>query len=91
MSDVIQEMVDRFLSWPLPQTVCVDHCATDRTYPARRYGTNLLTADEARQMIEYLLADGDGELSSDDQARIDAAWGKHKAAAPSPDSEGATA
>jgi hypothetical protein len=50
-------LVDRFLSWPLPQSVCSDLCVTDRSYKFPRSGTNLLTADEARQMIEYLLGD----------------------------------
>jgi hypothetical protein len=50
----IEALVDRFLSWPLPKTVCSDLCVTDSAYPHSRVGTNLLTADEARQMIEYL-------------------------------------
>lgn len=55
----IAAAVERFLTWKLPDSVCADVCATDRDY-ARRYpglrsGTNLLTADEARQMIEHLL------------------------------------
>lgn len=51
--DIVDKMVDRFLSWPLPQSVCSDTCVTDPKYP-NRIGTNLLTSDEARQMIEYL-------------------------------------
>lgn len=50
----IDVLVDRFLSWPLPESVCADGCATQRGYP-HRTGTTLLTADEARQMLEYLL------------------------------------
>lgn len=49
-------LVDRFLAWPLPKSVCSDACVTDSNYKFPRSGTNLLTADEARQMIEYLLA-----------------------------------
>ena len=52
---VTKEMVDRFLMWPLPESVCSDHCATMRGY-TERTGTNLLTADEARQMLEHVLA-----------------------------------
>lgn len=56
----IDGMVDRFLQWKLPDSVCSDACAADRTYatryPGLRSGTNLLTADEARQMIEHVLA-----------------------------------
>lgn len=52
---VTQELVDRFLSWPLPESVCADLVAT---MPGRRYrtGTNLLSAIEARQMLIYVLA-----------------------------------
>ncbi len=52
---VTPEMVDRFLSWPLPKTVSVDPCARWPGYPDR-VGTNLLTADEARAMLEHVLA-----------------------------------
>jgi hypothetical protein len=48
-------LVNRFLAWKLPDSVCSDQCANIPGYP-NRSGTNLLTADEARQMIEYLLA-----------------------------------
>lgn len=51
----IKELVDRFLAWSLPQSVCSDACVTDSKYPFPRSGTSLLTADEAKQMIEYLL------------------------------------
>jgi hypothetical protein len=50
-----QELVDRFLAWPLPQSVCSDLCATNPSYQYPRSGTNLLNADEAIKMIEYLL------------------------------------
>ena len=57
---VTDEMVNRFLSWPLPMSVCVDGICTKRetesSYPPKRVGTNLLTADEARQMLEHVLA-----------------------------------
>ena len=52
----IAALVDRFLSWPLPKSVAADLCATDANYPHPRCGTNLLTADEARQMLEHVLA-----------------------------------
>lgn len=52
----IKAVVDRFLGWPLPESVCSDTCVTMRPYQFPRSGTNLLTADEARQMIEYLFA-----------------------------------
>jgi len=59
-STVTSAMVDRFLSWPMPDSVCSDGCVTQRNYGKaqgwpKRSGTNLLTADEARQMLEYVL------------------------------------
>jgi hypothetical protein len=47
-------MVSRFLAWKLPATVCSDPCVTTSDYP-HRLGTNLLTATEAKEMIDYLL------------------------------------
>lgn len=47
------KLIDRFLAWPLPKSVCSDKCVSDPTYP-NRVGTNLLTADEAKQMLDYL-------------------------------------
>ncbi|HZR03874.1 MAG TPA: hypothetical protein VFA81_11945, partial [Burkholderiales bacterium] len=54
---VTDEMVDRFLSWPLPKSVCADGCATHPDYPHPRSGTNLLTAIEARAMLEHVMSD----------------------------------
>lgn len=57
-------MIDRFLSWPLPKSFNPD-CGIrfdgrkddewnkNKTWPV---GTNLFSADEARQMLEYVLA-----------------------------------
>ncbi len=52
------KLVDRFLQWPLPKSVCSDKCVSEPNYQGDRVGTNLLTADEARQMIEYLFPMG---------------------------------
>jgi hypothetical protein len=60
----VAKMVERFLAWPLPASVCSDTCVTNRDYPHPRVGTNLLTADEARQMIEYLLAAPNNERAA---------------------------
>jgi hypothetical protein len=54
-SPPIDAMVNAFLSWPLPASVCADPCATMQGYPHRR-GTNLLAAVEARQMFEHVIA-----------------------------------
>ncbi len=61
---IVSAMVDRFLSWPLPKDFAPD-CGIafdgrgpdamghERTWPI---GTNLFTATQAREMIEYMLA-----------------------------------
>jgi len=61
---VTEDMVSRFLGWPLPKDFCPD-CGIsfdgrkddawnkNKTWPI---GTNLLTASQARQMLEYVLA-----------------------------------
>lgn len=58
---VTDEMVDRFLAWPLPKSVCSDQCVTDNNYPNSRSGTNLLTATEARAMLEHVLGPAQSE------------------------------
>ena len=63
MTKEVEKLVDRFLAWPVPASVCSDTCVSDPDYKHPRSGTNLLTADEARQMIEYLLAEDQGEGS----------------------------
>lgn len=50
----MKKLVNKFLSWPLPETVCSDLCATMPNYP-HRTGTTLLTADEAEQMLKYVV------------------------------------
>ena len=78
-SIVTDEMVMRFLNWPLPESVCADSCTTEPGLQ-NRIGTNLLTELEARQMLEYVLALGEtGPQESahqaalaEKQARIDA-------------------
>ncbi len=51
----IDNLVNKFLAWKLPKSVCSDLCVTDNNYPYSRTGTNLLTTTEAKEMIEYLL------------------------------------
>lgn len=50
----VDALVDRFLAWPLPASVCSDLCATKQGSP-HRSGTNLLSAVEAKAMIEHVL------------------------------------
>jgi len=58
--DITNEMVERFLTWPVPVSVCADQCVTQKS--VGRTGTNLLTADEARQMLQYVLGGEQKEL-----------------------------
>lgn len=51
----IESLVNRFLSWPLPNSVCSDVCATQQG-TQHRSGTTLLSATEAKQMLEHVLA-----------------------------------
>ena len=51
---VIDQLVDRFLSCPLPQSVKADPCACNPDHP-HRTGTNLLTHSEAKEMLGKVL------------------------------------
>ena len=66
----MKALIDRFLRWPLPESVCADLCATKQG--AGRIGTNLLTASEAQQMFEYVLsaAAGRDELQHRREKRL---------------------
>lgn len=58
-SAVADAMVDRFLSWRLPQDFSPDCGITFKPHPhpnAWPIGTNLLNADQARKMLEHVLA-----------------------------------
>jgi len=66
----INRIVSRFLSWPVPRSVCCDSCMTDANYEHPRYGTNILTATEAKDMLQYILAE-DGYVSLEKDIRGD--------------------
>lgn len=56
----IQDLANRFLGWKLPQTFGPDCFITFEREKAKAnqswpVGTNLLSADEARQMLEHVL------------------------------------
>lgn len=62
--EAVRDMVDRFLRWPLPKTfapdcgISFDGRKADQWNPNGKgwpIGTNLFTADEARQMFEHVL------------------------------------
>ena len=65
----VKALVDRFLAWELPKSVCSDACVSMPGYSSMRYGTNLLTADEAQQMVEHLLADS-GLLATPEEIEL---------------------
>lgn len=48
------DLAEAFLRWPLPDSVCADLCATKQG--PGRFGTNLLSYVEAKQMFEQVLA-----------------------------------
>lgn len=61
----LDTVVDRFLAWPLPETFNPDggisfeplgNKGTPHEYRRVPTGTNLLTGEEAKQMVEYLFA-----------------------------------
>ena len=58
----IRRMVDRFLGWELPDDFCPDCGITYKLIVTangeriKPIGTNLLTAEQAQRMIEYMLA-----------------------------------
>lgn len=52
------EMVDRFLSWKLPEDFCPDcYIAFNKDAASNQWpiGTNLFTATQAREMLEHVL------------------------------------
>lgn len=61
----IAQMVNRFLCWKLPNDFAPDGgISFDRAYGEKwgmPIGTNLFTADQARAMIEHMLAAERGE------------------------------
>jgi hypothetical protein len=52
-NELIDKMVDDFLRWPLPDSVCADGCATKQG--PNRVGTNLLSAIEAKEMFRAVV------------------------------------
>lgn len=54
-TDLVSKLTDAFLQWRLPKSVCADGCTTTTEWPHPRYGTNLLTAVEAEQMIREVV------------------------------------
>ena len=53
---LIDQLVNRFLAWPLPDSVAADLCATMQGHP-HRSGTTLLSAIEAKQMLLHVAGD----------------------------------
>jgi hypothetical protein len=66
----LKALVDRFLAWKLPETLAADPCVTQPN-TLHRTGTSLLTAPEARQMLEHVLGLNDQHpLVTEDQATL---------------------
>lgn len=65
--DQIEHMVARFLTWPLPDDFCPDAGITfNPTYNGGQsrhvpVGTNLLTYDQAKAMVQHLVSDHLGD------------------------------
>ncbi len=71
--NITHDMVNRFLTWPLPESVCADLCATKQGAP-HRSGTNLLSYTEARQMLAHVVRevqDGSGRVCQHEWGLID--------------------
>lgn len=73
----IDKMVDRFLSWKLPKNFSPDGGMVFLPTKGRGYdslhwpvGTNLLTAEQARQMFEHVTADEPAEGLQPHQQRV---------------------
>jgi len=53
----IKSLVDKFLAWKLPTTCRPDPYPPESPHAQHNSGTNLLTADEAKQLFEYLFGE----------------------------------
>lgn len=66
MSTKIDDLVNRFLTWPVPADVWPDGTPGQ---PGRT-GTNLMTADQAKQMLTHVLGDVMPKAEAFDIARL---------------------
>lgn len=57
MKNYVDKIVNKFLAWELPRSVASDACVNYADYHGPRYGTNLLTADEASKMVKHLFSE----------------------------------
>lgn len=71
---ITDDMVTRFLTWKLPTSVYPDGQPGD----PNRTGTNLLSAAEARQMLEHVLEDEPEPVAVLTDERIDKIWDAHQ-------------
>lgn len=53
----VRKLVDRFLAWSVPTSVRPDNLDANGRMGTGGTGTNLLSADEARQMFEFLFGE----------------------------------
>lgn len=105
-NEQIEHMVSRFLSWKLPDDFSPDGGVEFRKFwgirrePAcqnKPTGTNLLNYPQAKAMVLHMITglpegdhEFDGPLTDAENAMIDAAWEKHKAARPDEPEVGAS-
>lgn len=64
------EIVNAFLRWPLPQSVCSDRCVTQSDYPHPRSGTNLLTCPETVGMVQEVIRPVIDRLLEEETAKL---------------------
>jgi hypothetical protein len=50
-------LASRFVAAPLPAGVASDLCATMHDYPHTRHGTSLLTVEQAKEVLRFVLTD----------------------------------
>ncbi len=64
------DIVNAFLKWPLPKSVCADGCATRSDYPHERSGTNLLNCPETVAMVQEVVRPTVERLIAEETANL---------------------
>lgn len=70
VEEIIQKAVDRFLGWELPDFYPDGGITFNRIPNHKATGTNLFSAQEAKEMFEYALSDTLSTLSQQTEARV---------------------
>lgn len=77
INSAMAEIVNAFLRWPLPESVCSDRCAT-MSGTKHRSGTNLLTCPETVGMVQEVVRPVVTALLNSETARLEALAAKMK-------------